>query len=425
MKTRRVIGRTTMTALVVNSIIGSAIFGVPSEAIRLVGHRSVQTMLCAAALMAFIMLPIAEVASRFSRPGGLYLYARTAFGRFVGLQIGWFWLLAIVGGGAATVNLFLSYFSSFLPSVGHGWPRMLAAFVLVVIPAAANYVGVRQGAFLAVLFTIAKLLPLILVIVVGLYKLPTFSAPQASVTPDWTVWPKALLILLYAFSGWEDALLPTGEVREPERTVPFALLTSLAVCALLYTLFQLVVVQTAGTTSSGNAVVETVSKLFGARFVPVLSIAVMLSTFGWLAGGFLSAPRFPLALVEHGDSPEYVGRLHPKFNTPYVGVVLYAIAVFILAVTGSFIWAIELTAGALTIFYSIGCLALFRLRKSQPSVCIFQAPAGPVFATLGVLLSAALLTQLELRQISLMSLTCLLACANWLWARGREEPALP
>ncbi len=125
MNDARPIGRWRMAALVINCIIGSAIFGVPSEAIRLVGNSSPLAMLAAALLMGIIMLPIAEVASQFSEAGGVYLYARTAFGRFVGLQVGWFWLLAIIGGGAAGANLFLTYLAQFLPWVAHGWPALL------------------------------------------------------------------------------------------------------------------------------------------------------------------------------------------------------------------------------------------------------------------------------------------------------------
>jgi amino acid transporter len=150
----------------------------------------------------------------------------------------------------------------------------------------------------------------------------------------------------------------------------------------------------------------------------------MLSTFGWLSGAFLSAPRFPVALVEQGDSPEYLGRIHPRFGAPYIGVMFYGAVVFVLASTGSFIWAIELTAGALTIFYSIGCLALFRLRKIDSSADIFHAPFGRSVATLGILISVALLTQLELRQLGLMTFTSALAVGNWLWARRRDQAVL-
>jgi APA family basic amino acid/polyamine antiporter len=197
----------------------------------------------------------------------------------------------------------------------------------------------------------------------------------------------------------------------------------LALCASIYTLFQFVVAQIAGTAPSSNAVIDTASALLGSKGVPLVSAAVMLSTFGWLSGSFLNAPRFPLALAEHGDSPEYLGRLHSRFGTPYIGVVLYGVVVFALAASGSFIWAVELTAGALTIFYSVGCLALFRLRKVNDSQRVFRIPFGRFFAATGITLSGALLAQLEVRQIALMSLTCILAIGNWLWARA--QPVSP
>ncbi|MFL6450554.1 MAG: APC family permease [Bryobacteraceae bacterium] len=415
METRRVIGRWTMTALVVNSIIGSAIFGVPSEVMpgwvpepecnarrrRIDGDRY-----------------IAHRGSRVAvfSPRGLYLYARTAFGRFVGLQVGWFWLLAIVGGGAAAVNLFLNYLDPFLPSISHGWPRVLAIVLLVVVPTTANYVGVRQGALFTVLFTIAKLLPLMTVILVGLFKMPaTVSSPMQM--SAWTAWPKVLLILIYAFSGWEDTLLPAGEVKTPEVTLPFALISSLLICTVVYTLFQLVIARTVGTAPSKNAVTEAAATLLGGQAVPLVSVAVMLSTFGWLSGAFLNAPRFAVALAEQGDSPVYLGQLHPRFGTPHRGIVLYGIVVFLLASTGSFIWAIELTAGALSIFYSVACLSLFRFRTRESSSHIVRMPFGRGLAAIGVALSLALLTQLEARQLGLMSLTCPLGIANWAWAR--------
>jgi len=422
MEAQRVIGPWTMTSLVVNSIIGSAIFGVPSEAIRLVGRRSPTAMVIAAVLMGIIILPSAEVASRFSRAGGLYLYARTTFGRFVGLQVGWFWLLAIAGGGAAGINLFLNYSVAFHPAVNSGWPRFFAIFLLVLVPATANYVGVRQGAHLGVIFTLAKLVPLGLVIGLGLFHLPKTPTSLQGLAPAWSAWPKVLLLLFYSFSGWEDTLLPTGEVKHPERTLPFALLTGLGLCALIYTSFQFVIVQIAGTAPSSNGVIDTASALPGSKGVPMVSAAVMVSTFGWLSGAFLNSLRFPLALAEHGDSPEYLGRLHPRLRTRRIGVVLYALVVFALAITGSFIWAVELTAGALTIFYSVTCLALFRLRKLDNSQHVFRMPFGRLFAAAGIAFSGALLAQLELRQIALMSLTCILATANWFWARGRAVP---
>ena len=416
----RFIGRWTMTALVINTIIGSGIYGVSSEATRLVGRASPLAMIVAALAMAVIMLPIAEVASQFTEPGGMYLYSRRAFGRFVGLQIGWFWLLAIVGGGAAGANLFLNYLQPLAPAVAGGWPRAIVLLLIVSVPMLANYLGVRQGASLGLLLTVAKLLPM--AIIVGL-ALAAASAilPQHPVvhepTATLSAWLKVLLILVFSYSGWEDALVPTGEVQQPRRTLPFALCLGLAISAIAYCLLQLAITLTIGTKLSDHPAVDTASVLLGQKGGIFIAIAVMISTYGWISGAFLNAPRLAVSMAEEGDCPQWLGRLHPRFQTPSIGILLYGMAVFLLALTGTFLYAVAVTAGALVIFYSATCAALLRLRKLQPQAAAFRVPFGPALALLGILLSATLLTQLEPRQVALMSVIALIAFGNWLWAR--------
>lgn len=419
MITARPIGRWRLTAMVINCIIGSAIFGIPSEAIRAVGAQSALAMLVAALLMGIIILPIAEVASQFSEPGGLYLYARSTFGRFIGLQVGWFWLLAIVGGGAASANLFLTYLAQFMPAVEHGWSRLLALLILVAIPTVANYIGVVQGANLTVLFTIAKILPLVLIIGWGLIQpWPAHLIQQQAISAGVATWLKLLLILVYAFSGWEDALTPTGEVQQPHKNIPFALILGLLVCTVIYTLFQFVVFHIVGNSPTDRPVVETASRLLGSGAGSFVAVAVMLSTYGWISGAFLNAPRFPIALAQQGDCPALFGKINPRFQTPSIGILLYGAAVLLLAATGTFLWAIMLTAGSLTIFYAVTCAALIRLRHLRPDSRGFRLRFGRIYAVLGILISAALLSQLELRQLGLMTITALLAATNWLWARN-------
>ncbi len=152
----RSIGRWTMTALVINAIIGSGIFGLPSELTRLLGRASPLAMLVAAFAMATMILCMAEVASQFSEAGGPYLYIRAAFGRFSSIQIGWFHLLGAIGGGAASAALFASYLAAFMPWVARGSNRALLLLILIAIPTAANYVGVRSGARLSTLLTLLK-----------------------------------------------------------------------------------------------------------------------------------------------------------------------------------------------------------------------------------------------------------------------------
>src|SRR5215471_14665010 len=159
-----------MTALVINSIIGSGIFGVPGELTRLLGRASPLAMIFAALAMAVIMASIAEVASQFSEPGGPYHYVRAAFGRFLSLQVGWFHLFSVVGGVAAAADLFVDYLTTLLPWTLNACERGLLKAVLIAIPAVANYIGVRSGANLSSVMTVAKLSPLALLILLGVAR---------------------------------------------------------------------------------------------------------------------------------------------------------------------------------------------------------------------------------------------------------------
>ncbi len=235
----RTIGRWSLTALVVNAIIGSMIFGLPSEITRLVGRASPLAMLFAAMVISLIVASMAEVASQFTEAGGGYLYVRTAFGRFAGLQVGWFWLLASLGAGAASANLFVQYLASIWPTAGHGFARIVIMTVLIAIPTIANYFGVRSGTNLSNILTVAKLLPLAMLIVLGLARViyqPNDVHVIEFTNAGWSAWCNALLLLIFAYGGFEHTLAPSGEVKEPRRTVPFALFNGLLICAVVYTL---------------------------------------------------------------------------------------------------------------------------------------------------------------------------------------------
>jgi amino acid transporter len=422
----RSIGRGAMTALVINCIIGSGIFGVPSELARLLGRASPLAMLVAAAAMALIMACFAEVASQFSTPGGAYLYVRTAFGRFAGIQVGWFWWLAVVGGGAASANLFVSYLGELVPQVEHGAARVVVLALLVLLPAAINYTGVRSGATLSNVTAVAKLLPLGLLIALGLGRFAEHASlvPLADITaPGWSPWLTALLLLLFSYGGYEDSLVPSGEVKDVRTTIPFALGAGLAVCAVVYALLQFVTVATVGTVTSTRPIADMAAVLIGPSGATFVAIAVMVSTYGWISGGMLTGPRLPYAFAEHGDCPAALGALHPRFNTPAPGILLYAAMVWLLAATGTFLWVLQLTAGSMMVIYLGVCLSLIRLRRLRPNADALRVPFGEALAGAGALLSVVLMSQLDARQALLMLVTALFGTANWLWARrGRDAP---
>jgi len=429
----RSIGRWTLTALIINCIIGSGIFGVPEPLIASVGRASPIAMIIAGLCMAIIVACFTEVGSQFSEPGGVYLYARTAFGRFAGLQVGWFWFLSTVASAAAAANLFVEYLAGFAPAVAQGWARLLVITVMILLPALANYRGVRQGALLSSTFTLAKLLPLSVLILLGLIH---FSRHAEIVTlseitgPGWMAWANALVLLYFIYSGFEDAMIPAGEIKNPQRTIPMALVIGMGICMVVYTLIQFLVVATLGTTAPERPLAAAAAVLIGNGGERFVEIAAMISAYGWLSGSMLNAPRLLFSMADRRELPVLFGKLHPRFNTPHFSVITFAVLAWLLALTGTFRWAVVLSAGAAMIFDGVVCAALPRLRRIQPQASGFRLPFGGIFSLLGMVICVVLLSRMELRQVLLMGITALIAAANWWWARlsdsrAGELPTLP
>lgn len=422
----RSIGRWTMTALVINGIIGGGIFALPGELSRLLGRASPFAMIFAAVAMGIIMACIAEVASQFSEPGGAYLYTRTAFGRFVGMQIGWFFLLAVVGGVAVTANLLVDYLAPLLPWRLNAWERGLVMGFVIAIPTAANYCGVRSGANLSTVMTLAKVSPLVLLIVSGVARFahqPLMIHASEIASPGWSNWVRAVALLMFPFSGWEESLVPTGEVTEPRRTIPFALGTGLITCAAVYTLLQFITVATVGPNASDRPLAQTASILLGGGGATMVSIAIMLASYGYISANLLNDPRLVYSLAAQGDFPAIFARIHPRFHTPAVALIIYAFTGWMLAVTGTFQFVLALSAGATIVYYAGMCASLTRLRNLRPSADAFRTPFGPVLSIVAVAIALALITGLKRRELLLMCVTALIAVANWLWAR-KHHPEL-
>src|SRR5271170_6892076 len=193
----RAIGRWSLAALAVNSIIGSGIFGLPATVAGLLGKRSVLAVLIAGAAMGVIMACFAEVSSQFSEAGGPYLYARTAFGRLTGILVGWMLYLSQTAAPAANANLFVIYLAEFWPRAKEPWPRFVILTLLVGLLALINARGARQGTVVSNVFTIAKILPLLMVISAGAALTLFHPAPWGAVgTAPATAWMKALVWLI-------------------------------------------------------------------------------------------------------------------------------------------------------------------------------------------------------------------------------------
>jgi len=297
--------------------------------------------------------------------------------------------------------------------------------MLIAVPTLANYLGVRSGANLSNILTITKLLPLLVLIVLGLFRFlhePQLISPTEFSHPGLGAWLRALLLLIFAYAGFENTLAPSAEIREVRRTVPFALAVGLLICATLYASIQFITVATLGTRLSEYPLAETASALLshGALLV---AIAVMLSTYGWLSGDILASPRIMYAFAENGDAPLFLARTHSTFRTPALAIFMYAALTWVLSVTGTFLWVAAVGGASSLILYSGVCAALIRLRHRYPDAQAFRIPFGTVLAVVAIGISVALVSALDRRQAMLMVATALIATVNWWWAKQRETRA--
>jgi len=416
----RAIGKWSLAALTINCVIGSSVFGLPPKIAALVGPKSPWAVVLAGLLMGVIMACFAEVASYFSDAGGPYLYARTAFGPFLGVQTGWMFWLAQLTAPAANANLFVTYLAEFWPAATQPVPRLLILTLLVGLLAVLNYRGVQTGIRVSNLFTIAKLLPLVIVILAGITYLVRVHPSAAPLPFAHGGWLRALLTLVFFYGGFEAALTPMGEARNPRRDPAFALLAALLACIAIYSLIQWVVVAILpDPIHSERPLAELAGITLGHGGAAFVAFAALATLYGYLSAKILTVPRIPFALAEQGDFPSIFAAIHPRFRTPYFSITVFALLIWLLAIFGSFEWNVTLSAIARLFYYGIGCAALPVLRRSRPGQALFHLPAGTVFAVAGVLICVVLFTAIEPTNLCLVGLTVILAIANWYWARRR------
>ncbi len=395
----RGISRWDLLAITINLIIGAGIFGLPGAVTKAIGGYSLIAFAVCALIVALIVLCFAEVSSRFTATGGMYLYAREAFGAAVGFQVGWLYWIVRVTTFAANCNLLLNYLGFFVPSANEGWLRTLLIGFVVLILTTVNFLGVRQSAILTNIFTVGKIVPLIIFAAVGLF----FIQPENfsfSPTPEAGSFSSAVLLLIYAYVGFEAAAIPAGETRDPQRSIPFALLTALAIVAVLYILIQIVCIGTLPELAdSQRPLADAAGKFMGGFGAAFITVGALVSIFGNLNGGFLTASRMPFAMAEQGELPAVLGRTHEKYKTPFVSLFLTALVMLVLTVQSSFLTALTISTITRLIVYATTCAALpvFRWRTAAPKA-EFLAPLGIAASILSLILTVWLLTNVDFRR---------------------------
>ena len=418
----RAIGRWSLAALIVNCIIGSGVFGLPSVLAGLLGRASVVAVMLAALAMAVIMACFSEVASRFSQTGGPYLYAQEAFGRFMGIQVAWLVWFVRLTSCAANANLFVTYLGEFWPNATQPAMKLAILTLLIGTLAAINFRGVRAGAHVSTSFTIAKLTSLTIVVVAGtIYLIGAHRMiPQAITSPGANNWARAIVLLIFAYGGFEAALISAGEAKDPRRDIPFGLFSALITCAVIYSLIQWVVVGVLPDPAHSERPLADVARIvMGHGGAALIAIGALFSIYGYLSGNLLATPRITFALAERGDFPSLFALVHPRFRTPYFSIFVFALLVWGLALFGSFAGNATLSAGSRLFYYGTTCAVLPALRRKQEKPALLRVPGGNILAVLGVLICAALLTQIEYNKSVILLAAIAVAVLNWLAVRNR------
>jgi basic amino acid/polyamine antiporter, APA family len=361
----RALGVPGLTANIINTTIGAGIFALPAAvALKLGAAAPVAFAICAAAMALFVTC-FALAGSRVSLTGGLYAYVEIAFGRYVGFLTAVLLFLSAVLSVAGVVTLFAGSVAALMPVLNGTIGRAILMGLIYAILAGINIRGVRAGGGAVAVVTVAKLIPLIAFIVIGLF----FIQPEALA---WPGWPKgdtlgsAVLLLMFAFVGIEVALVPSGEVKNPSRTVPRAIYTALVITTVIYVAIQLVA-QGVLAGELGNfataPLAEAASRFLGNTGRTVLLAGATISAFGFVASDILGSPRYLFALARDGILPKTFAHLHPRYRSPDFAIVAYALVAFGFSLTSTF-EALAVMANVAVLFaYLLCCGAAWQLMR--------------------------------------------------------------
>lgn len=370
----REIRKWELVALLVNVTVGAGILKLPADVQRAVGNYSLLAFFVCAVVIGLIALCFAEVGSRFSGTGGPYLYARESFGPTTAFLVGWLMWLTRLAGFATLVQVFIAYLGYFWPAAESGLPRAAIIIGLVLILTAINLIGVKQSARTSDVFTVSKLIPLLIFVCIGLF----FISPSRFsflTTPSIGSFTSAVFVLVYVFSGFEAVLVNSGELRDPQRIIPFALIVALTAAVVLFLLIQVVCIGVLPNLANSERPLADASQIFlGSMGPAIISLGALISIFGTLNVIMLACTRLPFAMATHGQLPEPLARVHKRFRTPHVSILVCACLALAIALPGTFIYAVKITVITRVIVYASTCVALPILRKrSQPP---FRVRAG-------------------------------------------------
>lgn len=382
----RAIGPWALAANAVNLTVGAGIFALPAVVAAILGPAALIAYLVCAVVILLVMACFAEAGSQVTRSGGAIAYVEEAFGPAAGFTC-WvvFSAMFSVGSDAAIANFLANSLSTLYAPLQTGVMRVIFLALLFGGLALINIRGVKQGTGFSVAITLMKLAPLVLIVALGVFAVKPGNLA-------WHGWPsmqsvsEATLVLFFAFAGMESSLTPSGEIRDPRRTVPRGIFGGALLIILLYLGLQFVAQGILGADLPNHqdaALADVAGLLAGTVGNRVVLAGAALCVFGALAADTIGTPRGFLAVAEAGDLPRVLARVHPRFRTPWVAILVFAGSTFLVAITGAFRPLAELSSILLLVVYLWVVFATMKLRYSRPRTPgSFRVPAGPLVALL-------------------------------------------
>ena len=400
---KRTIGVFGLSANIMNVIIGAGIFALPAIVAASMGASSIIAYIFCGILMALIMLCFAEASSKVTQTGGVYSYIETAFGPYAGFLAGIFTVTGTLLADAAVSNALVNVLGSTHPIFQETAIRLLFLMLVFFGLALVNVIGVKQGIGLVKMNTVAKLIPLLLLVIFGWEAVSVTNLTIESL-PSIQQLGKTSLILFFAFQGCESGIVVSGEVINPKRTIPRAIFISITAIVILYMLIQTVAQGVLGNQLpqfTATPLASTANVVFGPVGFIILTVGAAISMFGFLSGDILNNPRTLYALARDKVIPvPALAKIHPSFATPYLSIIVYAFIGFLIAVTGSFESLVVIASSSILIVYLGVVLAVIKLRytqKSKPDE--FTIPGGLTVPFLSIAIILYFLSNLSQNEI--------------------------